>query len=340
MSEESVAVSDLTTVLVTGGAGYIGSHTVLALLGSGYRVIVVDNLSTGQKQSISKDAQLVVGDVADMELINSVIREFQVEAVIHFAGSIIVPESITRPMYYYQNNTSTSRNLIECCVNNKVTKFIFSSSAAVYGAQDKMPIPETAPTLPVNPYGSSKLMTEWMLRDAAAAHDFRYVALRYFNVAGADPLGRTGQSTPDATHLIKVASQVVTGVRDFIEVYGRDYDTPDGTCIRDYIHVSDLADAHTKALSHLVEGKSSLVLNCGYGRGYSVQEVLSAVEQVADKHIETRDAPRRAGDPVELVADVSQIKSQLDWTPQHDDLNFIVQTALEWERKLMSLDPK
>ena len=274
------------------------------------------------------------GDVGDGELVGRVIKEHDVNAVVHFAGSVIVPESIENPLKYYRNNTCASRNLIQACVNNNVRHFVFSSSAAVYGMPQSLPVSEDAPTVPISPYGLSKLMTEWILRDASSVHELSYVALRYFNVAGADPAGRTGQSTPDATHLIKVASQAVVGRRDAIEIFGEDYDTPDGTCIRDYIHVSDLAASHVKALQTLIDKNENLVLNCGYGHGYSVREVLDAVVQEAGDKLAIRSGPRRPGDPPSLVADVARIRKCLDWQPRYDDLHFIVRTAIEWEKKL------
>ncbi len=324
------------TILITGGAGYIGSHAVLALIEAGRRVVVVDDLSAGRRQAVPGDVPLIEGDVADRALMDGVIGEHGVGAVIHFAGSIVVPESVADPLKYYGNNTVASRALIEACVNNGVGKFIFSSTAAVYGLPETSPISEAAPTAPINPYGASKLMTEWMLRDAAAAHDFDYVALRYFNVAGADPAGRAGQSTPNATHLIKIASQVVAGLRDHIDIFGDDYGTPDGTCVRDYIHVTDLADAHVCALRHLADGGGSLALNCGYGRGYSVREVLSAVERVVGRGFDIRAAPRRAGDAETLVADAREIAKRFGWRPRYDDLELIVRTAIDWEKKLAS----
>ena len=274
------------------------------------------------------------GDVGDGELVGRVIREHGVGAVAHFAGSIVIPESVADPLKYYRNNTAASRNLIEACITNHVKYFIFSSTAAVYGHPETVPVSEDAPTTPINPYGTSKLMTEWILRDTAQAHDFRYVALRYFNVAGADPAGRTGQSTPDATHLIKIASQAALGLRQGIEVFGEDYDTPDGTCIRDYIHVSDLAAAHVDALGHLTAANENLVLNCGYGHGCSVREVLAAVEKEAGIHLNIRGAPRRPGDPATLVADASRLRNHFAWQPRYDDLGVIVGTAIDWERKL------
>ena len=321
-------------ILVTGGAGYIGSHAVLAFLEAGHRVVVVDDLSSGRRDAVAEAVPLIEGDVGDSALIGRVIRDHAVAAVVHFAGSIVVPESVTDPLKYYRNNTAASRALIEACVVSGVGRFIFSSTAAVYGLPEATPIIESAPTVPINPYGTSKLVTEWILRDTAAAHDFDYVALRYFNVAGADPAGRAGQSTPNATHLIKIASEAVTGQRDHVEIYGEDYDTPDGTCIRDYIHVTDLAAAHVDALRHLAGGGGSLVLNCGYGRGYSVRQVLDAVERTAGLDLDIRGGPRRPGDSVSLVADAAEIKKRFAWRPRYDDLDVIVRTAIDWQRKL------
>ena len=320
-------------VLVTGGAGYIGSHVVLELRGSGYPVVVLDNLSTGNRRVIPADVVFVEGDVGDDDLVGRIIEDNDISAVIHFAGSIVVPESVSDPLKYYWNNTCVSRGLIANCVSKGVRYFVFSSTAAVYGSPAVVPVTEDMPTVPMNPYGASKLMTEWILRDVAAAHDLTYVALRYFNVAGADPLGRSGQSTPLATHLLKVACEAAVGRRDHIEVFGHDYNTPDGTCIRDYIHVSDLADAHIRALEHLASGGRNLVLNCGYGRGYSVLEVLSTVQSRSTKHFEVRRAPRRSGDPPMLVADSTKLRGSLRWQPRLDNLDAIVRTALDWERR-------
>jgi len=322
------------SLLVTGGAGYIGSHAVLAFNEAGFDVVVLDNLSTGRRDAVPALVPLVVGDIGDGEAVGSLIRQHDVRSVVHFAGSIVVPESVVNPLEYYRNNTASSRTLIQACVETGVKTFVFSSSAAVYGAPDRVPVAETASTVPVNPYGTSKLMTEWMLRDSAAAHDFSYAALRYFNVAGADPAGRTGQTTHKATHLIKIACEAAVGKRPFIEVYGEDYDTPDGTCIRDYIHVTDLAAGHVAALGHLARDPANLVLNCGYGRGYSVREVLRAVEKASGKTLDIRAAPRRPGDPAALVADASAINETLAWEPRHKDLDVIVQTALAWEANL------
>ena len=327
------------TVLITGGAGYIGSHAVLAFLAAGHGVVVLDDLSSGRRAAVPGDVTFVEGDAGDSVLVSELIQRHGVGAAVHFAGSVVVPESVADPLKYYRNNTCASRNLIEACVAGGFAggagRFIFSSSAAVYGTPDTTPVAEDAPPAPINPYGASKLMTEWMLRDAAAAHGLDYVALRYFNVAGADASGRAGQSTPNATHLIKVACEAATGQRPYIEVFGEDYDTPDGTCVRDYIHVSDLAAAHVDALALPRGGAGGLVLNCGYGHGFSVREVLAAVEREAGVTLDIRSAARRAGDPPALVADASAIRERFGWRPQYDDLATIVRTALEWERKLL-----
>ena len=322
------------TVLVTGGAGYIGSHTVLGLRDRGEEVVVLDDLSTGVARLVPPGVELIEGDAGDAALLARLFSGRTVDAVIHFAGSIVVPESVADPLKYYRNNTANSRTLIEACVTAGVPRFIFSSTAAVYGIPDRVPVAEDAVLAPISPYGSSKLMTEWMLRDTAAAHDFSCIALRYFNVAGADPAGRSGQSTPEATHLIKVAVQAVMGTRDHVSVFGDDYDTPDGTGIRDYIHVTDLAAAHLAALDHLRGGARSGVFNCGYGRGASVREVLAAVERVSGTTLDIRNGPRRAGDPPSLVADASRLRKTLAWTPALDDLDTIVAHALDWERRL------
>jgi len=323
------------TVLVTGGAGYIGSHAVLALLDAGWRVVVIDNLVTGFRHAVAPEAAFVEGDIGDMGLVGRVLAEHEVGAILHFAGSVVVPESVSDPLKYYRNNTANSRALIESAVAGGVKHFIFSSTAATYGIPEQVPIPEDAPTRPINPYGMSKLMTEAMLTDVAAAHPMNYAALRYFNVAGADPAGRSGQSTAGATHLIKVAVEAATGKRPSVAVFGTDFATPDGTGVRDYIHVSDLADAHVKALDALVaEPARSRILNCGYGRGFSVLEVLDAVDRVTNLRIERVLSPRRAGDPDCLVADNSRLLAELAWTPRHDDLDGIVRDALAWERRL------
>jgi UDP-glucose 4-epimerase len=322
-------------VLVTGGAGYIGSHMVLALTDAGMDTVVLDNLSTGVAWAIAPAAKLVRGDIGDEALVTQVMKEHKVDAVIHFAGSIVVPDSVADPLGYYLNNTVKSRNLMACAVQCGVKNFIFSSTAAVYGNAGDAPVTEDLPLLPVSPYGTSKLMTELMLRDAHAAHDFNYVALRYFNVAGADPKGRSGQSTPKATHLIKVAAQVALGMRGHMDVFGNDYDTPDGTCLRDYIHVSDLIAAHMDALSHLQRGGASGSFNCGYGQGYSVLDVIKAVERAHGAPIDWRMGPRRAGDPARIVAKADKARNVLGWQPKHDDLDFIVTSALRWEQHLL-----
>jgi len=328
------------TVLVTGGCGYIGSHTMLALRDRSEDVIVLDNLSTGFETVIPEGVTLVRGDVGDGLLLDRIMSETRLDAVVHFAGSIVVPESVADPLGYYLNNTVNSRELIAACIRHKVPRFIFSSTAAVYGTPDVVPVSETSPLAPISPYGSSKLMTETMLRDTANAHDFDYVALRYFNVAGADPRGRAGQSTARATHLIKVAVEAVTGARNHVDVFGSDYDTPDGTGVRDYIHVTDLAAAHLAALDHLRSGNGGGVFNCGYGHGYSVMQVLETVQKVAGRSIEIRHTDRRAGDPAELVSDPSKIKSTLAWTPSLDDLATIVGDALRWEERLRQMPPR
>ena len=322
------------TVLVTGGAGYIGSHMVLALLDAGERVVVLDNLSTGFRSAVPPAATLVEGNVGDAALVARVIGEHGVRAIIHFAGSIVVPDSVADPLGYYLNNTSNSRTLIEAAVKGGVKRFIFSSTAAVYGNPQETPVKEDAALKPVSPYGTSKLMTEWMLADTAFAHDFNYVALRYFNVAGADPQGRTGQSTPRATHLIKVACETALGKRPSMDVFGTNYPTADGTCIRDYIHVTDLVAAHMVALRHLDGGGASDVFNCGYSSGYSVFEVIDAVKRASGGPFPVNLAPRRPGDAEAIVADSSKIRSKLGWTPRLDNLDLIVTHALTWERSL------
>ena len=324
-------------VLVTGGAGYIGSHTALALKEQGERVIVLDNLSTGHEWAVPNGAHLVIGDIGDQKTVETLIKTHGITAVIHFAGSIVVPESIEKPLAYYHNNTAKTRDLLEVAVANKVKNFIFSSTAAVYGMPEVNPVSEEAPFAPISPYGTSKMMTEMMLKDTAAATDLNYVALRYFNVAGADPKARTGQSTPEATHLIKVAAEVVQGARSKMSVFGNDYPTPDGSCIRDYIHVSDLADAHCCALEHLRGGGESRVFNCGYGKGYSVLEVIEAVQKVADISFPVDIEERRAGDPAELIAASDRIRAELGWKPHYNNLETIISHALAWEDKLTSL---
>ncbi|MEZ5776043.1 MAG: UDP-glucose 4-epimerase GalE [Hyphomicrobiaceae bacterium] len=322
------------SVLVTGGAGYIGSHMVLELLDRGEEVVVLDNLSTGFRWAVAKEADFVYGDIANQDLVRNIVKRHRVDAIIHFAGSIVVPDSIADPLGYYNNNTVKSRALIEAAISSGVRHFIFSSTAAVYGMPSVNPVPEEAPLAPISPYGASKMMTELMLRDAASAHDFRAIALRYFNVAGADPQGRSGQSTPRATHLIKVASQAALGERSHLDVYGTDYPTPDGTCIRDYIHVSDLARAHSAALGHLRGGGASDVFNCGYGRGYSVLEVIGAVKKASGVDFTVRLAPRRPGDPAALIAGADKIRAMLGWAPEHESLDEIVRQALAWEDRL------
>ena len=322
------------TILVTGGAGYIGSHMVHELADAGESVVVLDDLSTGFRSALPATVPLFVGDAGDQDMVSSIISEHSVEAIIHFAGSIVVPDSLRDPLGYYRNNTMNTRALLEAAVKGNVRQFIFSSTAAVYGNPDVLPITEDAPTRPLSPYGTSKLMTEIMLHDVAAAHDLKYVILRYFNVAGADPKLRAGQSTPAATHLIKVGVEAVLGLRPRLDVYGTDYPTPDGTCIRDYIHVSDLARAHSAALAHLRRGGASITFNCGYGRGYSVLEVVEAVKRVSGRYFAVHMAGRRPGDPASLVADVRRIRAVLNWTPQFDNLDLIASHALAWERRL------
>lgn len=323
------------TVLVTGGAGYIGSHAALALLDRGYPVVVADNLVTGFRWAVPDAARFHEVDIGDVERMTDILTEEKVDAIMHFAGSVVVPESVENPLKYYANNTAASRNLLEAAVMAGVRHFIFSSTAATYGTPEVVPVAENAPQRPINPYGSSKLMTEMMLRDAAAAHEINFCALRYFNVAGADPQGRSGQSTKGATHLIKVASEAAHGKRSHVSVFGTDYDTPDGTGVRDYIHVSDLADAHVLALEWLREHPAdSLFMNAGYKRGFSVLEVLESVERVSGKPIERRLEGRRAGDPAELVSDNQRIIDTLSWTPRYADLDTIVGHALDWERAL------
>jgi len=322
------------SVLVTGGAGYIGSHATLALLDAGYDVVVIDNLSTGVREAVPASVPLVIGDVGDGDLTARIMRDHKVDAIMHFAGSIIVPESVSDPLKYYLNNTANSRTLIQSAVKNNVGTFIFSSTAAVYGMPEIIPVTEDAPTVPINPYGTSKLMTEWMLRDTTAAHDLVAGVLRYFNVAGADPQGRVGQSTPRATHLIKVACQTAIGAREKVQIFGDDYPTEDGTGIRDYIHVCDLVDAHVELLKYLTSKRQSVTMNCGYGRGYSVRQVLDTVQRVSGDKLNIETASRRAGDPPIIVADASRIGETLGWRPKHDDLDFIVRTALDWEKRL------
>jgi UDP-glucose 4-epimerase len=322
------------TVLVTGGAGYIGSHMVLELLDKGEEVIILDNLSTGFDWNVPKGVRLYVGETGDQSLVSAILRAHDVRSVIHFAASIVVPDSVSDPLSYYLNNTVNSRSLIEAAVKGGVEHMIFSSTAAVYGTPDRSPIAEGDRMNPESPYGMSKLMTEVMLRHASEAHGLKHVILRYFNVAGADPRGRTGQSSERATHLIKVAAEAATGKRDGMHVFGTDYPTPDGTCVRDYIHVSDLARAHSAALDHLRKGGTNGTFNCGYGRGFSVLEVIDTVKKVSGKDFKVSLGPRRPGDPAGLVADNARIRATLGWEPQLDDLETIVRHALTWEESL------
>jgi len=325
------------TILVTGGAGYIGSHMVHALVDAGESVVVLDNLSTGFRFLIPASVPFVTGSTGDRDLVAKTLALHRVDAIIHFAASIVVPDSVRDPIGYYRNNTMNTCVLLDAAVEAGVQHFIFSSTAAVYGNAEGVPVPEEAPTIPISPYGSSKLMSEIILHDTGRAHDLRFVILRYFNVAGADPKLRTGQSTPAATHLIKVACEAALGKRAKLDVYGTDYPTRDGTCVRDYIHVSDLARAHSVALAYLRRGGTSATFNCGYGRGYSVLEVLGAVRRVSGANFPVEIAGRRAGDPPALVADVGRIRSRLDWRPQFDNLDTIVSNALAWERQLLAM---
>ena len=322
------------TVLVTGGAGYIGSHTVRALTDAGESVVVIDNLSTGFSQFVPEGVALFIGDAADENLVEGVISAHQVETIIHFAGSVVVPDSMRDPLAYYRNNTMTTRSLLNAAVKCGVNRFVFSSTAAVYGNPDHVPVPEHAPTRPLSPYGSSKLMTEIMLHDVAAAHGMNYVVLRYFNVAGADPQARIGLATVGATHLMKIAVEAATGQRAKIDVFGTDYPTPDGSCIRDFVHVTDLAQAHRAALSYLRGGGTSMTLNCGYGHGYSVKETIEAVRRISGRNFAVQYAPRRPGDIMTMIADTTLIRWTLNWTPQYDDLETIAAHALKWEEKL------
>ena len=321
------------TILVTGGAGYIGSHVVLQLVEAGERVVVLDDLSTGFRDAVI-GAELVVGNVGDQLLVTQILCEHNIDTVMHFAARTIVPESVTDPLRYYGNNTCATRNLLACCSRVGVRRIVFSSSAAVYGTPDVGLASEDTATVPINPYGSSKLMSEWMLRDLAAAGGPHYVALRYFNVAGCDPAGRVGQSTRHATLLVKVACEAALGKRQCLYVFGTDYPTPDGTGVRDYIHVTDLARAHLDALNYLRDGGASAVFNCGYGHGYSVRDVLAAVGRASGSPVPCVEAPRRAGDPPSLVAVADRIRATLGWQPRHDDLDLIASTALAWERKM------
>src|SRR4030088_2222001 len=327
-------MGELMTVLVTGGAGYIGSHMVHALAEAGESVVVIDNLSTGLSAFQPEGVPLFIGDAADENLVEGVIAAHGVESIVHFAGSVVVPDSMRDPLAYYRTNTMTTRSLLNAAVRCGVARFIFSSTAAGYGNPDQVPVPETAPTRPLSPYGTSKLMTEIMLHDVATAHGMNYVVLRYFNVAGADPLARIGLATVGATHLLKIAVEAATGQRAKIDVFGTDYPTPDGSCIRDFIHVSDLAQAHRAALSYLRAGGNSVTLNCGYGRGYSVLETIEAVRRVSGRHFAVQYAARRPGDIMTMIAETGRIGATLNWTPQYDDLETIAAHALAWEEKL------
>jgi UDP-glucose 4-epimerase len=322
------------TVLVTGGAGYIGGHMVLGLVDAGEKVVVIDNLSTGYAWAVPQGVDLVVGDFGDAGLVARLIAERGVTAIAHFAAKIVVPESVTDPLGYYRNNTANALTLIEAAAQGGVKHFIFSSTAAVYGETGSEPVTESTPLNPISPYGRSKLMVEWMLEDAARAHDFRYVALRYFNVAGADPAGRLGQTSKNATHLIKVAAQTALGRRAGMRVFGQDYPTRDGTCERDYIQVNDLIDAHLDALAYLRRGGDSIVCNCGYGHGATVKEVIDVVKRVSGVDFPVEIGPRRAGDPAVIVAKADRARAALGWTPKRDNLEEIVRQALDWERRL------
>jgi UDP-glucose 4-epimerase len=323
-------------VLVTGGAGYIGSHMAIELVDNGETVIVIDDLSGGLARLVPRESTFVQGDIGDEALLDRVLTDTKIDAILHFAGSIVVPDSVRDPLSYYLNNTVKSRTLIAAAVRHGVENFIFSSTAAVYGVPESVPIPENAPLQPISPYGASKLMTERMLADTAAAHPLRFCSLRYFNVAGADAAGRSGQASPRATHLIKVASEVVTGQRSHLDIYGTDYPTADGTCVRDYIHVTDLVRAHWHALQYLRQGGESATVNCGYSRGYSVLDVVETVKRVSGVDFEVRTTERRAGDPSELVAGTQRIFEVLPWQPQFEDLELIVEHALNWEHKLLA----
>ena len=322
-------------VLVSGGAGYIGSHVVRQLGEQGYEVLVYDNLSTGRAEAVIPPARLVVGDLAETDRLNGLMRRENFSAILHFAGSIVVPESVENPLKYYRNNTNNTTELIGLAVRHGIPRFIFSSTAAVYGMPEVIPVTEDTPTQPINPYGRTKLMSEWVIEDTAAAHpQFSYVILRYFNVAGADPEGRIGQSTPNATHLIKVAAQAALGRREALHIFGTDYDTPDGTCIRDYIHVTDLAAAHVLSLGHLEAGGPSGIFNCGYGHGYSVREIVEAVKRASGVDFSVVESPRRAGDPPALVSNPARIRSTMGGQPSHDDIDGIALSAYAWEKRL------
>lgn len=323
------------TVLVTGGAGYIGHHIVHALMDEGRSTVVIDDLSTGTPAHLPKDTPLFVGNVADEYLVDSIITKHQIDTIIHLAGSVVVPESIRNPLHYYRNNTTTTRNLLDVAVRRNVSRFIFSSSAAVYGNPDRSPVTEDAPTRPLSPYGSSKIMVETMLRDVSVAHPLNFIILRYFNVAGADPKCRTGLTSVSATHLMKMAVEAATNQRPQIVVFGTDYATPDGSCIRDFLHVSDLADIHCTALSYLEAGGPSQILNCGYGRGNSVLEVIAAVRRISRVNFVVQYADRRPGDIERMVADTRRIRALFDWTPRYDNLDLIATHALAWEKRVL-----
>ena len=325
-------------VLITGGAGYVGSHAARAFQEAGYLVVVLDDLSTGRRDAIPRKAAFLPGDVGDYDAVARILEDFHVGAVVHCAASVSVPDSMRDPLRYYGNNSAASANLIRACIDGGVRRFVFSSTASVYGTPRVIPIPEDAPTCPINPYGHSKLVTEWMLREVAEIHDFRYVALRCFNAAGADPSGRAGRTGPCSGHLIEVACEAALGLRGHVALFGTDYDTADGTCVRDYVHVSDLAEAHVAALRGLEDGDAGGVFNCGYGRGFSVREVLEAVQEESRARIDVRDAPRRAGDPPVLIAEASRIRERLRWSPRFDDLDMIVRTALAWKGKGLDVD--
>jgi len=320
-------------ILVTGGAGYIGSHVVRQLGEAGEKIIVLDNLGKGFRQAVTA-GELVVGEVGDYSLVSRLLAEHRVDTVMHFAAHTVVPESVALPLKYYGNNTCSTRSLLQACLENRVKHFVFSSTAAVYGIPEGGYASEESPTRPINAYGTSKLMSEWMLRDVAAVNPMRYVALRYFNVAGSDPTGRIGQSTPGATLLTKVACEAMVGKRTHVSIFGTDYPTPDGTGVRDYLHIEDLASAHLRALDYLRAAGRSTTLNVGYGHGYSVREVLAMVEAVGGKPLTIREEPRRAGDPAYLVARAERIRTELGWQPRHDNLRAIVSSSLAWERKL------
>jgi len=319
-------------IFVTGGAGYIGSHTVLSLKEKGYSVIVIDDLSSGHKELLPSDVPLIIGNAGNPTLIEKAIKEYKPEAIFHFAGSIDATESILKPEKYFENNFSVSKSLIETCISNNLNNFIFSSTAAVYGIGENSPLAEDHKLEPINPYGESKLLVEKFLEKISSKSKLKYISLRYFNVAGADPKGRTGEITTKATHLIEIASEVIAGKRDKLMVFGTDYDTPDGTCIRDYIHVSDLANAHIAALSDLMKNKKNRIMNCGYGRGFSVLEIIKTIIKISKSDIIVESAPRRAGDAVTLIANTRKIMETLDWEPKHDSIKEIVGSAIAWEK--------